>query len=168
MRKRSLVVPITIILALLLNTSAAAIAADPIIGTWKLNVAKLKFSPVLQTMTKQGPPKEHTETYREMEGGQVEFESKTIRADGSSSSSHFIWPRQGGAVKILQGGFAGLAYVETFLGPGDWYVTALQNSKQFGVRRKIVSKNGKTMRQTLAGADPEGKPFEQVEVYDRQ
>jgi hypothetical protein len=167
MRKHSFVAFITMI-ALVLSMAVPAIAADPIIGTWKLNVAKSKFSPVLQAITKRPPPKEYTEVYWEIEGDQIEFTNNEILPDGSSRSGHLIWPRQGGSVKVLQGGVEGLTYVETLVGPGDWYVTALQNGKQFGVRHKTLSKDGKTKRETISGTDAEGRPFEQIEVFDRQ
>jgi hypothetical protein len=32
----------------------------------------------------------------------------------------------------------------------------------------VISKDGKTMRQTVRSFAPDGKPIEQVEVYDRQ
>jgi hypothetical protein len=168
MRIRSLVVSITMTLAQVLTMAVPAMAADPIIGTWKLNVAKSKFSPAMQAITKRPPPKEYTEVYREIEGDQIEFTTHEILADGSSRSGHLIWPRQGGTVKVLQGGVEGLTYVETLIGPGDWYVTALQDGKQFGIRHKTLSKDGKTKRETITGTDSAGKPFEQIEVFDRQ
>ena len=54
-------------------------AADPIIGTWKLNVEESKFSPILKDI--QPPPKERTEVYREIEGDLIEFSSTTIAQD---------------------------------------------------------------------------------------
>jgi hypothetical protein len=57
---------------------------------------------------------------------------------------------------------------ETLIAPGDWYVTFLQNGKQRGVIHKVISKDGKTMTQPRKGVDAQGKPFEHIEVYDRQ
>src|SRR5579862_2075608 len=136
MQTRSLVVSITITFALALTVAGPASAADPIIGTWKLNIAKSKFSPAMQAITKRPPPKEYTEVYREIEGDQIEYTMNEILQDGSSRSGHLIWPRQGGTVNVLQGGVEGLTYVETLVGPGDWYVTALRKGEQFGIRHK--------------------------------
>jgi hypothetical protein len=72
-------------------------------------------------------------------------------------------------VKVLQGGAEGVSDVEVLIGPGDWYLIALlKDGKQVGVRHETVSKDGKTMRSTVTGTLPDGKPFEQAEVYDRQ
>src|SRR5579863_1685521 len=136
MRTHSLVVSIVMIFAPALTMAGPASAADPIIGTWKLNLAQSKFSPAMEAITKRPPPKEYTEVYREIEGDQIEFTSNTILSDGSSRKGHLIWPRQGGTVKVVDGGVEGLTYVETLIGPGEWYVTALQNGKQFGIRHK--------------------------------
>jgi hypothetical protein len=60
------------------------------------------------------------------------------------------------------------AAAETLIGPGDWYVTYLQNGKQFLIMHKVISDDGKTMRQTITGIGPQGKPGEQIQVLDRQ
>jgi hypothetical protein len=61
-----------------------------------------------------------------------------------------------------------IAYFETLIGPGDWYVSGIRDGKQVSTRHKIVSKDGRTTRQTLKGVTPDGMPFEQLEIYDRQ
>ena len=72
-------------------------AADPIIGTWKLNIEKSKFPP------NDTPPKEQTETYRELNGDQIELTWKNIDRDGSSSLTVMTYPIQGGAAKNQKG-----------------------------------------------------------------
>ena|SRR5579862_682276 len=143
-------------------------SADPIIGTWKLNVAESQFSPIVQAIRKQAPAKERSEVYREIEGDQIELTGETVRTDGSSSSYRFIWPRQGGTATALEAGLEGVAYIEILIAPGDWYVTVLRDGKQAAVMHKTVSKDGRTMHYTIKGADQEGNPFEQLEVFDRQ
>jgi len=157
----------TVVTLASLTITIGAKAADPILGTWKLNIAESKFSPILQAFTKQGPPREHTETYREVEGNQIEFTAKEIRADGSPTLFRYVVPLQGGTVKILEGGIEGLSYVEAII-DSDWHVIALRDGKQIGLRRKTVSKDGKTMLQTVTATDPQGRRIEQSEVYDRQ
>jgi hypothetical protein len=45
MRIRSLVISATLIAVLVLALAVTALAGDPFVGTWKLNVAKSKFNP---------------------------------------------------------------------------------------------------------------------------
>jgi len=63
--------------------AGTALAADPVIGTWQLNVAKSKFKP--------GPaPTAMTRTYSES-AGLYTLDQKTTSADGKESSvqSHY-------------------------------------------------------------------------------
>ena len=139
-------------------------AADPIIGTWKLNIAKSTHR-----MAPRSPlPKEWTEVYREIEGGQIEFTMTMILTDGSSSLLKGVWPAQGGTMKVLQGGNPAVSYVQTLIEPGNWYRTALRDGKQVGFIHKTFSKDGKTMRQTHKGSDAQGRPYEDLRVYDKQ
>ena len=66
----------------LLAFAFPAMAADPIVGTWSLNIPKSQFSPVLAALTQQQPPKQRTETYREIEGNQIEFSSTQLEPTG--------------------------------------------------------------------------------------
>ena len=90
------------------------------------------------------------------------------RDDGSKDSSKRSWPTNGGITE--PGGASGgiVSMIETHMAPGEWLVTYLQNGKQGATMHKVISKDGKTMRQTIRGFDAEGKPFEQLQVFDRQ
>ncbi len=166
MRQNLLAVFTTMILVLALAT--VAMAADPIIGTWKLNIAKSSFSPILQAALKQSTPKEGKEVYRAIEGNQIELTYTRTRTDGSSTLERLTWPAQGGALKNLLGGIEGESLIETAIGSGNWLVTNLHNGKQFATMHKVISKDGKTMTQTIRGVDDQGKPFKQIQVFDRQ
>jgi hypothetical protein len=137
-------------------------AADPIIGTWKLNLGESKFPPT------ELMPKERTEVYRDLGVNQMEFTATGTEANGSPISFKATWPVQGGTVDILQGGDEKTSYIETLIEPGNWYVTVLQNGKQTGVIHKTFSEDGKRMRQTYRGTDAQGNPFERLSVYDRE
>ena len=142
---------------------------DPIIGTWKLNVAKSKFSPVLLKALKEIIPKEKTEVYEEF-GDQIVLTATATMADGKSIFGKYTWPRQGGIAEVQADvpSFAGVIIIETLIASGEWYATFLTDGKQFMVIRKVVSEDGKTMRLNYTGADPQGNPFEQMDGYDRQ
>jgi hypothetical protein len=142
-------------------TTASLYAADPIVGTWKLNVAKSKF-PSAETAVK-----DQTEIYREIPGGEIELTYTRTSANGSSEAAKFTWPAQGGAARILQGSYPeGSSFVEIAVGNGEWYVTYMLNGRQLAAMRKQVSKN--TIRETIWAADPTGKPIQYNLVLDRQ
>ncbi len=145
----------------ILGLASSLWAADPIIGTWKLNLEKStgQSSPA-------APIKEQTEVYREIDSDLIELTLTRIGADSSPTSSKLTWPIQGGALKGLLR--PGQSLVETFIAAGEWYVTYMQDGKQYLTIHKVISKDGKTMRQTSKGVDAQGKPYERLRLFDRQ
>jgi hypothetical protein len=142
-------------------TTIPAMAADPIIGTWKLDVGSSEF--VLP------PPKEQTEVYKELASGEIGLVLTRVQSDGGATSTQLTWPASGGAVHDPDGHLPkGETIVETLLGPGEWLVTYMRNGKQYLMMHKVISQEGKTMRQTIKGLDPQGRPAEQVQVLRRQ
>jgi hypothetical protein len=142
---------------------------DPIIGTWKLNVAKSKFSPVLLKALNETVPEEKTEIYQES-GDQIVLTAAATMKGREPISAKYAWPRQGGIAKKHEDvpSMAGITVIETLIAPGEWYATFLKDGRQFIVIHKVISNDGKTMRFHYKGTDAQGKPFEQIDVYDRQ
>ena len=131
-------------------------AADPIIGTWKLNVEESTFNEY-----RQEPSEEIIEVYREIENDQIELTRST-------GNSVFTWPIQGGIVNVkVMDGDSSRSYVQTRIAPDEWLVTVLEDGKQIRTRHKKISKDGKTMRQTYRGLN-EGYSFEMLDVYEKQ
>ena len=134
-------------------------AADPTVGTWKLNIEDSKFQSTAQ------PPKEQVVEKRELDSSQFELTITGINADGSPISAKMTHSQQGG---IVSGSPEGVMVVLTVVAPGETLTTFLQDGKQVQLHRNIVSKDGKTMRQIIKGMDDQGKPYEEIMVYDRQ
>jgi hypothetical protein len=137
---------------------------DPLIGTWKLIPSASKASPESPTQI----PAQRTEVYRLTDSGQIEF--AILRPNGSTgavTTSNFTFSARGGLAtrsNPIPGGMT----IETRVAPGEWLVTHLRDGVQVGVMRKLISPDGKTMRQTVTGLTPEGKPYERVMVFERQ
>jgi hypothetical protein len=107
--------------------------------------------------------------YREVDSGEIQFVLTRVQSDGASKSTELRWPVGGGVVHDPDGHVPkGETYVETLLGPGEWYVTYMRDGKQFLMMHKLISPDGRTMRQTIKGLDPEGRPAEQIQVLHRQ
>jgi hypothetical protein len=142
---------------------------DPIIGTWKLNVVKSRFSSVLLKVLNETVPKEKTEIYQELDDRIVMTVSATLTGR-EPISAKCSWPRQGGIASILENvpSMEGVSIIETLIAPGEWYVTFLKDGKQLLAVHKVVSKDGKTMNLTYIGADAQGNHFDQIDVYDKQ
>jgi archaellum component FlaF (FlaF/FlaG flagellin family) len=138
-------------------------AADPSVGTWKLNIAKSKMPP-----SAQAPPKEETQVVQEV-GDEMQVTVTGVRTDGSAISDKHSSSKNGGLVTFQKGAPpAGYSAIYTLIAPGDSYTTILQDGKQIAVVHAVVSKDGKTNRWTITGMDAQGKPIEGLEIWDRQ
>ena len=138
------------------------LAADPTIGKWKLNIEKSKFSPT------EPAPKESTLTKRGLDANQYEIVITGTHTDGSKISMKFTHPQQGGIEKDLSPGPEDEMFVVTIMGPGEFIETGLRKGKQFIVYHSVVSKDGKEMRVKVIGTDAKGKPYEGLEVWEKQ
>jgi hypothetical protein len=137
-------------------------AADPMVGTWKLNLAKSKFAP-----GQQANVKEMTVVVREI-GSDLETAFSGNGADGSPISYKFTMPKQGGVLGSGQAPAEGTFVVITVIKPGDMYGTSLENGKQVQVTHTFVSEDGKTMNRMLKSMDDKGQSIEVMEVWDKQ
>jgi hypothetical protein len=144
-------------------------AADPIIGTWKLNIGKSKGP--------EGRHKELTEVYKELDSGLIELTRTGTEMDGSPISGKYIYPKQGGEAKIIdripskmilsKAGSEG-KIIGIFVGTGEWYTTFLRDGKQVQLAHKVISEDGKTMQVTYTRITPQDDDFEEVQVFDKQ
>jgi hypothetical protein len=135
--------------------------ADPIIGSWKLDIAQSTFKP------RDAAPIEHIEVYRELSTGRIEFTLTRTRTADSPTIFKATWPAEGGIVDQVSPS-PGFSTVETVIAPGDWWVTQMRDGKQYATIHKVVSKDAKTMRQTVKGTNSQGIPVEHTQVFTRQ
>lgn len=134
-------------------------AADPIMGTWKLNVAKSTFGPGVEA-----PIKEQTNVVQEAGTDQCEVIVTGTAVNGANYNMKSAFPRQGGASIGAQT----VSSILTIIGPGNWVFTTLQNGKQAGIAHVVVSKDGKSALETNTRTDAAGKVSEYLLVYDKQ
>jgi len=141
-------------------------AADPIMGTWKLNIEKSILPPLLANI------QEISFVVREL-GDDFELIVKGIQKDGSSISVKYIWPQQGGFRRYEYGGpEEGISIVETGIDSdytkGNGYTTVLLNGRQIAVTQWILSKDGKTWRGIGKASSAEGDIYEGLQWYEKQ
>jgi hypothetical protein len=145
--------------ALLTLGTSAALAADPAIGTWKLNVAKSTFSP--------GPaPKSQIRSYVESAQG-LTLTIKTVGADGKESGSTLSFKDDGKPYPVT--GSPDFDTV-TVTRVDALTVTSVQmkGGKAVGTGTRAVSKDGKTLTFSSKLTDAKGVKHDDVSVYDRQ
>lgn len=143
---------------LLLALTAALIAADPFVGTWKLNSAKSKY--------KSGtPPSEQTVTFSE-EGTDLHVVVKGTSSDGKAISTHFIVPAAGGEGKIIESSYDGVSSKN--INANERETTFSKDGKVVYTAKARRSAGGKTMTVTVKGTNPAGQMVEGTNSYDKQ
>ena len=139
-------------------SAAAAVAADPQIGTWKLNEAKSKIA--------AGAPKNNTVVY-EAAGDQIKVTVDGV--DGKGQPLHHVWT----------GKFDGKDYPVTGDSTEDTraYTRVNEHTLTFEQKkggkvtttgRVVVSADGKSRTVTTSGTDAEGKKSSSTAVFDKQ
>jgi len=142
-------------------TTVAALAADNTIGTWKLDVAKSKYTPAPM------PIKSLTVTREAADGG-VKQTTKGERADGTAINASYTAKYDGKDVQV-----SGNSQYDTIAIKQLNANTLTDDRKKTGgpykaTGRTVVSNGGKTMTTTTKGTNADGKEFTQVLVFDKQ
>jgi hypothetical protein len=134
-------------------------AADPILGTWKLNTAKSKYSP--------GPgPKSSTVTFSE-EGDWLVTRTEGVDAEGQQVSRSNRYKRDGKEYPYDGPSGKGTIAVkrsDDYHSDGTIKGTGGSTSKV----RTVISKDGKTRTLRVTGVDAKGQKVNHTIVYDKQ
>lgn len=137
----------------------AAPASDPAIGTWKLNLAKSKFSP--------GPaPKSQIRVYVESPQG-ITLTVKTTAADGKETTTTTTFKTDGKPYAVSGNPDYDMVAV-TRADALTVHSTQTKAGATVGTGVRAVSKEGKTLTFTQKGTHANGTTYDDVSVYDRQ
>ena len=147
------------VLSLILGSAFAVWAADPVLGTWELNVAKSKYNP--------GPaPKSQTRIYEALPEG-MKVTIKTVNADGQSTVVEHPANFDGKDYPITgstQADVIALKQIDTHTSEA-----ILKHASQIlATSRRVVSKDGKSMTVTYQGIDSRGRKVDSMAVYERR
>jgi len=146
--------------ACLLVTSVAI--ADPVVGTWELNIAKSKFSPAGGLA-----PKSETRTYAESADGMTTLTYKTVKADGTEDTVSVTYKADGKDYPVKgSAAFDSISVKRINSHTVDFWTKKAGKTAITG--RRSVSKDGTTLRLTATGTDKAGAKFEQTQVYDKK
>jgi hypothetical protein len=141
-----------ILIALLFVGAVALAAADPFVGTWKLNVAKSKFQ-------QSEPPQSQTVT--------IDADGKVSISGTDSKAQPVNWSytaTPGSTATITGIPDSSVMEVRKENMVDHTWKMGKENSKGHGV----ISKDGKTMTYTIQGTDAEGKKYKNTEIYEKQ
>jgi hypothetical protein len=144
---------------LAVGSGAVAFAADPVIGTWTLNLAKSKYTP--------GPaPQSQTRTYAQTPDG-VTLTVTGVAADGSAVSQQSTFKYDGKDYP-----FTGSPDFDTLslkrIHHGSVKSVQKKDGKVIGSTVRTVSGHGKVLTLTTRGTSATGTHYHYVAVYDKQ
>jgi hypothetical protein len=153
---------------LLVGVAVAAPASaqskdDPAIGSWKLDVAKSKFTP--------GPPiKGDTRSYEVNEDGWLIVTTETIQPDGKRTGVRFAAKFDGKPYPQI-GRFAPTVTLITYEVADKRTLKYTQfdtNGKVNSTNTRTVSADGRTMTIEQRTTNDKGQPVINIELFERQ
>ena len=150
------------VLALCLLASGVLLAQEsPFFGTWKLNVAKSKYSG-------EQPPQSATRTVAAQGGGEL-VTVKAIRADGSPGGYSYTSNFDGKDEPISgTAPFGADTIVVKIMDANTHTAIDKKAGKTLVSSRAVVSKDGKVLTITSKGVTAQGQPVSTTTVWDKQ
>ena len=142
-------------------TTVAASGADNTLGTWKLDVAKSKYTPAPM-------PIKSLTVMREASDGGVKQTTTGERADGTAIQASYSAKYDGKDVQVTGNGQYDTIAIKQVNAD-----TLTDERKKTGgpykaTSRIVVSNGGKTITATSKGTNSDGKEFTQTLVLDKQ
>jgi hypothetical protein len=138
---------------------AVAFAADPNMGTWKLNEGKSKFNP--------GATKNHTVVYAPAAGDMVKITVDGVDKDGKAEHNEWTGKFDGKDYKVT-GGTNIDARSYTKVDANTLNMTLKKDGKVVGTGKIVVSADGKSRTVTTTATDPKMTAMTATAVYDKQ
>ena len=138
---------------------AAQTAADPVVGTWKLDAAKSSFS--------AGPAlKSQTRTYSQSDQS-ITLNMATVGADGKETTSQTTYHLDGKDYPVTGNpDYDSLSGKKIDTNTSEF--TLKRAGKPVGTTRRTVSKDGKTLTATSKVTDAKGEKVENRMVFNKQ
>jgi hypothetical protein len=153
----------SVFLGVLLTVGSAVIAAgsdaDPVVGTWKLNLAKSTFG--------GGPGwKSQIRTYSQSARG-ITLKMNTVGADGKETTTQATYQLNGNDFPSMGNpDFDSLSGMQIDTNTAEF--TLKRSGKPIGKIRRTVSNDGKTLTINFLMANAKGVQISELTVFDKQ
>ena len=147
-----------VIVALLVTATGPCFAANPHVGTWKLNETKSKLAPDMGKNT--------TVTYTEQK------DKMKVTVDGVDKDGkpmHGVWIGQAdGKTYKMKGNLPWDAAAYKVVNDHTYEITTMKGAKLRTTGTSTVSADSKTRTVATEGTDAGGKKFKSKAVFDKQ
>jgi hypothetical protein len=159
-RQMSLVAVVALGLVVFLGGTAFAQSSNPEVGTWKLNVAKSKFSP--------GAGAKSRTVKIEAAGAGIKQTIDEVAEDGTVRHNESTANYDGKDVPIVGDSPLGDTVARTRINATTTRTVWKKSGKVTSTNTAVISSDGKTRTTTTKGTNALGKPNDGVAVYDKQ
>jgi hypothetical protein len=132
-------------------------STDPLVGRWKLNVAKSKGAPAKSGMTRV-----------EAAGAGVKFTVDLVDADGTAHHWMFTANYDGKDNPVTGNSPYGDVVALTRVDERTWSITTKRDGKVTVTQTIVVSADGKTRTTATKGTNAKGQPVDSVSFYEKQ
>jgi hypothetical protein len=145
--------------ALIVASAAGAQTSDPIVGTWKLDVARSTYKP--------GPAPKSSVLTIEPAGKGVKIAIDAVNADGSPFKWGFTTLRDGKEEAPVTGNAMFDVVTSTRESANAGTNVYKKAGKVVMTTKAVISPDGKTMTLTSTGTDLKGQAMTNVAVYTK-
>ena len=151
-----------LVVAMLVVCAVLGADDNPLIGKWKINLAKTKYNA-------GAPPKNQVITY-DMVGDALRLTAEIDNAQGHQTNSYTAkydakdYAFTSTARDAVQGQTVRLKRIDASTTQRTTYF----KGKQIGTVTEVVSKDGKTLTRTQKGVNPQGQPIDNIQILDKQ
>ena len=144
---------------LFMGFALSAQAADPLVGTWKLNVAKSTYSP--------GPTPKSITAKIEAAGKGEKLTADGVRGDDTPIRVEYTAQYDGKDYPISGSPMADTVSLKR-LDANTTERTDKKGGKVVQTLTRKLSSDGKTLTVTIKGTDAEGRPINNLAMFEKQ
>ena len=156
--RRCLGIGLTAVFALAIGAAARAQAPDPMVGTWKLDLAKSTY--------KSGPTPKSATVVIDAAGKGIKVAVDAVTADGPMKWGYTTM--RDGKDSPVTGHPYYQAVASTQESPTEGTIVYKNGGKAVVTLKTSLSKDGKTLTATTTGTDAKGQALNSVAVYTKQ
>jgi hypothetical protein len=142
---------------MLLAPATILMAANPFVGTWKLNPAKAKYNA-------GAGPQQLTVTIS-VSGSDLDVIERGTGASGAPVSNHYTVPANGGTGKLIEGPYDAVS--SRRLNASAQEISFSKGGKVMFTVRSNVSKDGKTLTNAVNGTNIAGQVVDGVNTFEK-
>ena len=147
------------LLALSVTLVGLTAADDPLVGSWKLDVAKSKYAP--------GPPPQNASTKYDQTSQGLEVTADGVNAKGVHTTTHYTANYDGKDYPATGSQNYDSVSMKR-INSNTTEVVRKKAGKAEATIRRVVSQDGKTLTLTVKGTNAQGQAIDEVLVYEKQ